>query len=173
MKLSKSLISIWVPMIFESRYCLTNGPNVQKRSNIIVQFTSDDSITRTGAQCTISCIEDSPSPPPSPLCMFGYDSVCFIKQVYWSKKCLLSFCGRYHIEYARWRIFNSRTWHPKMKLNALVCQLKLLKIAWKRASVLMGLCLRSVFKWMQSTSLAIKLLIVRQLQYWLHSNRIL
>ena len=76
MKLSKSLISIWVPMIFESRYCLTNGPNVQKRSNIIVQFTSDDSITRTGAQCTTSCIEDSPSPPPSPLCMFGYDSVC-------------------------------------------------------------------------------------------------
>ena len=76
MKLSKSLISIWVPMIFKSRYCLTNGPNVQERGNIIVQFTSDDSIARKGAQCTIACIEDSPSPPPSPLCMFGYDSVC-------------------------------------------------------------------------------------------------
>ena len=61
---------------FKSRFCLTNGPNVQKRGNIIVQFTSDGSITRKGAQCTIACIEDSPSPPPSPLCMFGYDSVC-------------------------------------------------------------------------------------------------
>ena len=63
-------------MIFKFRYCLSNGPNVQKRGNIIVQFTSDDSITRKGAQCTIACIEDSPSTTPSPLCMFGYDSVC-------------------------------------------------------------------------------------------------
>ena len=30
---------------------------------------------RAGAQCTIACIEDSP-PPPTPECMFGYDSVC-------------------------------------------------------------------------------------------------
>ena len=61
---------------FKSRFCLTNGPNVQNRGNIIVQFISDDSITRTGAQCTIACIEDSTSPIRPPLCMFGYDSVC-------------------------------------------------------------------------------------------------
>ena len=89
-----------------------------------------------------------------------------IKQVFWSKKCLLSFCGRIHIhlEVARWRIYNLRTWHQKMKLTALVCQLKLLKTVWKRASVPMGLCLRSVFKWIQSTFLAIKFTIVRQLK---------
>ena len=55
------------------RYCLSRAPKVQRETIINVQFISDESITRTGAQCTIACIEDSP--PPSE-CMFGYDSVC-------------------------------------------------------------------------------------------------
>ena len=58
------------------RYCLSRAPKVQRETIINVQFISDESITRTGAQCTIACIEDSPSPIPPPLCMFGYDSVC-------------------------------------------------------------------------------------------------
>ena len=57
------------------RYCLENAPNVETGGNINVQFISDDSVLRTGAQCTIACIEDSP-PPPSPQCLLGYDSVC-------------------------------------------------------------------------------------------------
>ena len=77
------------------RYCLSNAPNVQTEGNLKVQFLSDDTLGRTGAQCTIVCIEDSPPPtttttitstttiistapiiPQPQECMFGYDSVC-------------------------------------------------------------------------------------------------
>ena len=68
-------IIVYATFMLYFRYCLTNAPNVETEDHINVQFISDDRFIRTGAQCTITCIEDSPPPPPQE-CMFGYDSVC-------------------------------------------------------------------------------------------------
>ena len=69
---------------FFFRYCVTNAPNVETEGNIKIQFISDASAIREGAQCTIACIEDSPPPATTttttsttePECMLGYDSIC-------------------------------------------------------------------------------------------------